>query len=174
VFGGVRASGEDDVLGGVEQGLARNAADVEAGAAEGGAFLDERDLEAELRGAEGAHVAAGAGADDDKIEGVMGKGHEGIGSEGDAASYAVVWEAFQRLSLNLNDPFGSDSDQEPGGILDGLLDLHEEGDGLLAVDEAVVVAEGEIHHRADDDLAVDGDRALVDGVQAEDGALRRR
>jgi hypothetical protein len=62
---------------------------------------------------------------------------------------------------------------EAGGVLDGLLHLHEEGDGLPAVDEAVVVAEGEVHHRADDDLAVDGDGALVDGVQAEDGALRR-
>jgi hypothetical protein len=39
--------------------------------------------------------------------------------------------------------------------------------------QAVIVAEGEIHHRADDDLAVDGDGALGDGVQAEDGALRR-
>jgi hypothetical protein len=68
VFGGVLL-GEDDVLGGVEQGLARDAADVEAGAAEGGALLDERDLQAELGGAEGAHVAAGAGADDDEIVG---------------------------------------------------------------------------------------------------------
>ena len=39
------------------------------GAAESGAFLDEGDLEAELRGAEGADVPAGAGADDDEVEG---------------------------------------------------------------------------------------------------------
>ena len=37
----------------------------------------------------------------------------------------------------------------------------------------MVVAEREIHHRADDDLAVHGDRALLDGVHAEDAALRR-
>jgi hypothetical protein len=67
VGGGV-ALGEGDVFGGVEEGLARDAADVEAGAAEGGAFLDERDLEAELGGAEGAHIAAGAGADDDEVK----------------------------------------------------------------------------------------------------------
>jgi hypothetical protein len=71
VGGGV-VFGEDELLGGVEQGLAGNAADVEAGAAEGGAFLDEGDLEAELGGAEGADVAAGAGADDDEVEGIHG------------------------------------------------------------------------------------------------------
>ena len=67
MFGGVFLR-EQEVLGGGEQGLTRDAADVEAGAAEGGAFVDEGDLEAELGGAEGAHVAAGAGADDDEIE----------------------------------------------------------------------------------------------------------
>lgn len=74
VVGGVMAS-EGDVLGGVEEGLARDAADVEAGAAEGGSFVDEGDLEAELGGAESADVAAGAGADDNEIEG-GGSGHE--------------------------------------------------------------------------------------------------
>ena len=54
----------------VEQRFCRDAADVEAGAAEGGAFLDEGDLETELRGAEGAHVAAGAGADDGNVKGI--------------------------------------------------------------------------------------------------------
>jgi len=68
VFGGVLL-GEDVVLGGGEEGLARNATDVEAGATESGAFLDEGDLEAELGGAERAGVAAGAGADDKEIEG---------------------------------------------------------------------------------------------------------
>jgi len=50
--------------------------------------------------------------------------------------------------------------------LKAILDPDEEGDGFLAIDEAVVVAEGEIHHRADDDLAVEGDGALLDGVTA--------
>ena len=56
------------LLAAVEERLAGNAADVEAGAAERGAFLDEGDLQAELLGAEGAHIAARAGADDDEIE----------------------------------------------------------------------------------------------------------
>src|SRR5690606_17361426 len=67
----------------------------------------------------------------------------------------------------------SDAEHEAGGIFDGLLHLHEEGDGFLAVDEAVIVTERQIHHRADDDLTGDGDGALVDRVQAEDRALRR-
>ena len=56
-------------LGGMQQRLRRNAADVEAGAAEGGALLDHRDLHAELRRADRADIAAGAGADDDEIVG---------------------------------------------------------------------------------------------------------
>lgn len=36
----------------------------------------------------------------------------------------------------------------------------------------MVVREGEVHHRPDLDLAVDGDRLLLDGVQAEHGGLR--
>ena len=56
-------------LGRVQQRLRRNAADIEAGAAEGRVLLDHRHLHAELRGADGADIAAGAGADDDEIVG---------------------------------------------------------------------------------------------------------
>ena len=55
-------------LGGMQQRLGGDAADVEAGAAEGGALLDHGHLQAELRRPDGAHIAAGAGADDDQIE----------------------------------------------------------------------------------------------------------
>ena len=68
VGGGVRA-GEDKLLGGMKQRFAGDAADVEASAAEGAAFVDEGDFEAELRGAKRADVAARAGADDDQVEG---------------------------------------------------------------------------------------------------------
>jgi len=57
------------------------------------------------------------------------------------------------------------------GGFEGVLDADEESDGFFSVHEAVIVAEGEIHHRADDDLAVEGDGALLDGVHAEDAAL---
>ena len=55
--------------GGVQQGLRGNAADVEAGAALRLALLHDGRLQAELRGADGADIAAGAGADDDEIVG---------------------------------------------------------------------------------------------------------
>ena len=54
-------------LGGMQQRLGGNAADIEAGAAEGLLLLDHRGLQAELRGADRAHIAAGAGADDDEV-----------------------------------------------------------------------------------------------------------
>ena len=55
-------------FGGMQQGLRRNAADIEAGAAMGGALFDDRDFEAELGRADGADIAAGAGADDGEIK----------------------------------------------------------------------------------------------------------
>ncbi len=51
----------------VQQGLRRNAADVEAGAAEGRILFHHGGLQAELRRANGADITAGAGADDDEI-----------------------------------------------------------------------------------------------------------
>ncbi len=56
---------------GLQQRLGRDAADIEAGAAQGGALLDHRHLHAELGGADRRHVAAGPGADDDEIEGFV-------------------------------------------------------------------------------------------------------
>ena len=58
-----------EALGGVQQRLGRDAADVEAGAAEGGALLDHGHLQAQLGRADGAHIAAGAGADHDQVVG---------------------------------------------------------------------------------------------------------
>src|ERR1019366_4630011 len=67
----------------------------------------------------------------------------------------------------------SDSDHQARGVLDGLLHLDEEDDGLLAIDDAAVVAEGHEHHGPDNDLAVDGDGPLVNRMHAENGSLRR-
>ena len=54
-------------LAGIEQCLARNTPPVEAGAAQGGLFFDAADAHAQLGGADGGNVSAGAGADDDQI-----------------------------------------------------------------------------------------------------------
>ena len=58
-------------LGRAQQRLGRDAAPVEANAAEIIA-LDDGRLEAELRRADGGHVAAGAGADDQNVEIAVG------------------------------------------------------------------------------------------------------
>lgn len=57
------------------------------------------------------------------------------------------------------------------GVLDHLLDADEESNGFTAIEDAVVVGQGEVHHGADLDLAVDGDWLVLDGVQAEDSGL---
>ena len=88
-------AGEIEHLGGVEERLRRDAADVQAGAAEGRALLDDRDLEAKLGGLDGADVAAGAGADDGEIVGGCQRKmlpHEAVDVSGEeiAASAAAV------------------------------------------------------------------------------------
>src|SRR5215471_14472053 len=56
-------------------------------------------------------------------------------------------------------------------ILELVLDVDEEQHRILAVDDAVVVADCDVHHRRGDDLAVLDDRTLLDRVHAEDRAL---
>ena len=58
--------------------------------------------------------------------------------------------------------------QQPARILQRLFHTHQERHAAFAVDDAVVVAEGEVHHRADDDLAGDDDRAVLDLEHAEE------
>src|SRR5262249_34499136 len=60
----------DEFLAGIEQCLARDAADIEASAAQGRALLDDGWLEPELARLKRAGVSAGAAADDHEVEGV--------------------------------------------------------------------------------------------------------
>ena len=63
-----------EVLAGLQQGFARDAAHVGAGAAQGGPafgvfpFVDARSTETQLRGADGGHITTRATADDDDIK----------------------------------------------------------------------------------------------------------
>ncbi|MPL74173.1 hypothetical protein SDC9_19983 [bioreactor metagenome] len=68
---------------------------------------------------------------------------------------------------------GSQIQQQAARVFQRFLDADEEGHGALAVDDAVIVAQRQIHHRADHDLAVHHDRAILDLVHAEDARLRR-
>ena len=72
--------GLGDHLGGVEQRLGGDAADVEADAAQGRPALDQDDLAAQVGGAEGGGVAAGAGAQ-----------HQHLGVE---VALAAGWRAW--------------------------------------------------------------------------------
>ena len=67
----------------------------------------------------------------------------------------------------------SDLQQKALGVLDALLDADQELNGFAAVDQPVIVRERDVHHRAHDDRVVDDDRALLNGVQAQDAALGR-
>ena len=63
-------------------------------------------------------------------------------------------------------------EQQALGVFQRFLDADEEGDRFLAVDDAVVVADGHVHHRPGNDLAVFDHGAFLDRVHAENGRLR--
>jgi hypothetical protein len=56
------------ILGGLQQRLGGDAADIETGAAQRRALLDAGDLESQLGGADGADIAARPRPDDDDVE----------------------------------------------------------------------------------------------------------
>ena len=57
------------------------------------------------------------------------------------------------------------------GVLNVLLHLHQELHSFPAIQQPVVVCKGQVHHWADLNLAIDGNRSLLDGVEAKHGAL---
>src|ERR1043166_2043330 len=63
--------------------------------------------------------------------------------------------------------------QQAHRVFDAFLHAHQKRDGFFSIHDAVIVAEREIHHRADDDLAVDCHRALLGFVHSQNAALRR-
>src|SRR5262245_50974947 len=63
--------------------------------------------------------------------------------------------------------------QEALGSLDTLLDAYQKADRLAAVNEAMIIGQGHVHHGPDHHLIVDGDGTLLNGVHPKDAALRR-
>src|ERR1041385_3950674 len=57
-------------------------------------------------------------------------------------------------------------------VLDSLLNRDEERHRFFPIHRAVIVAQGEIHHRANHDLIFHGDRSFLDRVHSKDSALR--
>src|SRR5690606_16566228 len=64
-------------------------------------------------------------------------------------------------------------DEHACRVLDGVFDALEERHSLAPVDDAVIVSEGDVHHRPDHYLTVDRDGTLLYGVHAEHARLRR-
>src|SRR5690606_1524663 len=63
--------------------------------------------------------------------------------------------------------------QQPARIFLRLFDADEEGHSAFAIDDTVIVAEGQIHHRADHDLTIHHHRAVLDLVHPQNTRLRR-
>src|SRR5262245_18223945 len=67
-----------------------------------------------------------------------------------------VWVSQERLII-----ISLDFQHQPRRILMQFFHPYEEADRFATVDQAVVVAQCDVHHRADFDLAGDPDRALL-------------
>ena len=50
------------------------------------------------------------------------------------------------------------------GILDVLLDLDQKLYSLSAVKQTMIIRESQVHHRSDDNLSVDNNWLIVDGM----------
>src|SRR5205814_8581651 len=82
------------------------------------------------------------------------------------------WHGGQKAVAS-SDSSGSDIEDQPLRILDAFLEPHQESHRLAPIDEAMVVAHGDVHHRPDLDLVADGHGAVLDLVHAENARLRR-
>ena len=58
-------------------------------------------------------------------------------------------------------------------ILNHFPDIHEERGGLSAVNESVIIGEGEVHHGTRHNLSVTHHRAVHNIVHPQNGGLRR-
>ena len=58
-------------------------------------------------------------------------------------------------------------------ILDILLNLHQKLNGFSAIQETVVVCQGQVHHRADNNLAVHNDWLILDSMEPKNSCLRK-
>src|SRR5262245_59153390 len=66
----------------------------------------------------------------------------------------------------------SDVQQETYRIFDQVFDMMQKSYGLPAIDDAMVVRKGDVHHGTRENRPLADDGALGDGMQAENAALR--
>ena len=58
-----------------------------------------------------------------------------------------------------------DFQEQSTRVFDDLFDGFEESDGFAAVNDPMVVGQCDVHHRTNDDLAIDRNRSFLDRVQ---------
>lgn len=63
--------------------------------------------------------------------------------------------------------------QHPSRVLDEFFYADEERDGFPAVEQSMIISEGDDHDGPDNNLAIDDDGPVFDGVHAEHGGLRQ-
>ena len=105
-------------------------------------FLDDGDLEAELRGTNGTDIAAGAAADDREIV----SSHDGMRSFwsefplGEQIAPARWRDPQPRSRLALHGAIGDlEIEHQPLRVLEAFPDADQEGHGVLTVDDTMVV-----------------------------------
>ena len=79
---------------------------------------------------------------------------------------------LDQLGCKWNEIGHSDVEEELLGVLDALLDLSEEENGLTTINDTMIVGEGDVHDGAGHDLASLDNGSHLGGVHAEDGTLR--
>lgn len=72
----------------------------------------------------------------------------------------------------VTDFLGLDIEQQPGWVFEEFLDCKKKGHGIPPVNDSVIVGKSQIDDRPYDDLTVLNDRAILDCVHAQNGALR--
>jgi hypothetical protein len=63
--------------------------------------------------------------------------------------------------------------KHPARILDVLLDLDQELHCLSAVKKTMIIGESQVHHGSDDNLSIDNNCLVVDGMQSKNCSLRK-
>jgi hypothetical protein len=69
--------------------------------------------------------------------------------------------------------FVSNVEENVLGVFNAVLDLAEEQHSLTTINNSVVIGKGNVHDGASLNLVTNAHRAILDGVHAKDGALRR-
>ena len=61
--------------------------------------------------------------------------------------------------------------QHPSRIFNVVLDLYQELHSFPAIQETVVISQGEVHHGPNHNLTIDNNRFILDGMQPENSSL---